>query len=423
MQQFQQEQPMPPFIQLNMPSWIPLLPGQHLPGASLPALYQPVPPPAGTTGITGGGPGYGATLRSQQQSPSYCYHVGYPYPGFPGPWAPSSWLSLPQHLLPPHSSAFPGHCPYFSPIQPPIPGSSSASTTSNQGSTMRPTTKLSLIHQQLWEAQSLENVHLRKSVGELQSELADCKGRLTKLEEDVLSLKPVVKEGTTTATGVSSGAKTSKRGRPEKLVTPDGRVPSTDTSCPRIWNRKSGLLETLCQTKKLHYEKVILKKVENEPSVRYTNDGKVNIPFINSSGSLEIPCSSGLCDTISDHHSAVLISKASIKPELKNYDTGGSASFTNSSQNVYRTGESNSSGNFVEMTSNANLLWTSTTSPEECGRDLLDFTAQISHNNMNILEQESKAVVGWNFGNKEDGSVVQTVEAELVDDENTRTGE
>jgi hypothetical protein len=89
--------------------------------------------------------------------------------------------------------------------------------------------------------QSLENVQLWNVVGELQSELADCKCRLTKLESDVLAREPIMKLTTACGRGDSLRGQTSKRGRPKKLVTSNYAICSDPSrSLARGWKPAAG---------------------------------------------------------------------------------------------------------------------------------------------------------------------------------------
>lgn len=71
------------------------------------------------------------------------------------------------------------------------------------------------------DMQSTENVQLWAVVGQLQTELADCKSRLMKLESKVLSLRPKVEEPNCYGTG-----KSSKSGRPKKQISSVDASPS-----------------------------------------------------------------------------------------------------------------------------------------------------------------------------------------------------
>ncbi|KAK7252742.1 hypothetical protein RIF29_36918 [Crotalaria pallida] len=155
---------------------------------STPPFWPPPQLPGGGNQAHGGAnfpPVFQTWQAHQTPIPNVAYHVGYPFPGFPGPCNPSSMLGQMQQLQHSHNAYIAG-APGFSSASPTMP---SCSTSGEPSSPTKPTTKLSRKHQQLWDAQSVENVQLRSMVDKLQAEVSDYKDRLMKLEEEVSSLK------------------------------------------------------------------------------------------------------------------------------------------------------------------------------------------------------------------------------------------
>ncbi|XP_057762258.1 uncharacterized protein LOC130982311 [Arachis stenosperma] len=179
------------FAQLTTPPpptyWQPQWPSGVAPfmGSNFPPIYQPFPP-NGTTDPSCQGVGTSSTTRPLV--PDMHYPIPYPYPGFPGPCDPSSWLSQMQQLQHLYAYNFPGAHGYSS-AAPTAPGFSASGEQSSHKGIIRPPANLSQKHQQLWEAQSAENVQLWSIIDKLQAEVSDYKVRLTRLEEEVSSLK------------------------------------------------------------------------------------------------------------------------------------------------------------------------------------------------------------------------------------------
>ncbi|OMO56370.1 hypothetical protein CCACVL1_26591 [Corchorus capsularis] len=245
-----QSQPTLHLAQSNTPFWL-----QQRPSFPFPATFQPFTSITTVDGswqpsaILGG-----TTSRSQQQVP-ICYHYG-PYPGFPGPWDPSSCWGHGQQSQPSFNCTFPGAYGYFSSAPPPTPNCSVTFGESSQRGIIRPTVKLSQKHQQLWEAQSIENVQLWSVIGQLQSEVADYKSRLTKLEAQVSSLKLSPDDPNTRVDRT-------KRGRPKRSVVSVDVSASPDESHPRAKARKRAATKAQPEARVLVFDNVALSNLED----------------------------------------------------------------------------------------------------------------------------------------------------------------
>ncbi|XP_038883396.1 uncharacterized protein LOC120074371 [Benincasa hispida] len=193
--------------------------------------------------------GAGASPRCQPQAPNFYYPVGYPtYSGFPGPRDASIWWGQTQPLLFPGLSNYPrASCGFASSQSWPMPIPSCVTSSSGQPllrGVIKPPEKLSQKHQRLWEAQSAENVQLWSLIGELQGELADYKGRLSKLEVEISSLRsaatdePAVEVGND---GITVRGQPAKRGRSKRAIAPVGSQPPLQ---PRTRGRKPAFART-----------------------------------------------------------------------------------------------------------------------------------------------------------------------------------
>ncbi|MBA0618360.1 hypothetical protein Godav_027721 [Gossypium davidsonii] len=253
----QQGQPTVHLSPSTSPFWLPQRPSYHFPAVSVPATFQPFTASWQPSPLIGG-----TSPRSQHQVPNIGYHFS-PYPSFPGPWDPSSWWTHGQQVHPSFNCTFPGaYNGSFSSEPPPMPTCSATFGESSQRGIIRPMAKLSQKHQQLWEAQSFENVMLWRVIGQLQSELADYKSQILKLEGQIASLKPPADEPSAQAvqTGLSGGA--SKRGRPKRAVASVDVSASPDESHPQARGQKPAASKVQPESRVLFFEKVILNKVE-----------------------------------------------------------------------------------------------------------------------------------------------------------------
>ncbi|CAL0314359.1 unnamed protein product [Lupinus luteus] len=218
----------------------------------------------------------------QTPFPNMAYHVGYQLPGFPCPCNSSSWLGHMQQFDHSYCAYNSSGAPGFSSATT-MPSCSTSGKQSYEGGTIKQTAKLSQKHQQLWEAQSVENFQLRSMVDKLQAEVSDYKDHLVKLEEEVASLKQDYKGCLVKLEEVSSlkqKVETPKaaevigtipvgtgqppkrgRGRPKRSL---ASLEASHEPNPRAPGRKPALNPFQLESNSPIFEKVILKKVENK---------------------------------------------------------------------------------------------------------------------------------------------------------------
>ncbi|GFY81085.1 hypothetical protein Acr_01g0008940 [Actinidia rufa] len=367
--QHQHQQPSPdthqvqhghPPAHLAQPA-MPFLPPQRssyqLSGVNGYASFQPFGP-IGTTDtwqghyMTGGA----TSPRNQTQIPSFCYHANYPYPGIPGSWDQASWWSQAQPSIPPFIYNFPGPCGFISSLPPPMPGCSAAASQFFLRGVIQPSEKLSQKHQKLWEAQSAENVQLWALVGQLQTELANCKSRLLKLESEVFSQKPIVEQPTAPGIGISLAGQSSKRGRPKKPISPADGLPTPNESRPRARGRKPAMSIVQSGTKETSFRKKSLKKVvqkENpcHSTVQHPNSG--NIVNISGNGYRE----SEISETNPLFHNQ-------IHQGAQGNKNGDSKTFFDVVTDLEGVEPTSASANIVGRINNENIRWNSNTQSE-----------------------------------------------------------
>eukprot|EP00261_Vitis_vinifera_P017693 XP_010647477.1 PREDICTED: uncharacterized protein LOC104878599 [Vitis vinifera] len=415
-------QPPPHLAQSTTPFWLPQRPGYHFSSTNTPASYQPLTP-LGTADanwqvstLNGGG----TSSNNQQQMPGFCYHIGYPYPGFPGPWDPSSWWCQTQQLQPACTYAYPGACSYFSSQPPPLPGCSATVEQHFQRGTIQLPAKLSQKHQQLWESQSAQNVQLWTVIGQLQSELADYKSRLLKLEAEASSAKVTGEEPTSQTIGTALAGQTSKRGRPKKPIPAVDALPSLDESHPRTRGRKPAVLKVQSETRTLNFEKECLNKVEDKGKANHSSattqqedDGKMTCAFINSSGDIEIDRSNPMMPPFhSQVHqdipgvqvSSIGLNTSSDMKTSSDKPEDPKTAFSILYSHVRQIKTEGASGTYIEAATNSNLGWPSNISFEDCGRNVLNMSSQGFYDNGGVIRQVSKVIPGWSFGHEEDAS-------------------
>ncbi|OMP01733.1 hypothetical protein COLO4_11651 [Corchorus olitorius] len=393
----QQGQPTLHLAQSNTPFWLQHRPSFPFPAVNAPAAatFQPFTsittvdgswqPPA----IIGG-----TTSRNQQQVP-ICYHYG-PYPGFPGHWDPSSCWGHGQQSQPSFNCTFPGAYGYFSSPPPLMPNCSATFAESSQRGIIRPTVKLSQKHQQLWEAQSIENVQLWSVINQLQSEVADYKSRLTKLEAEVSSLKLSPDDPNTRVirTGLSGSA--TKRGRPKRSVASVDVSASPDESHPRAKSRKRAATKAQpAEARVLVFDNVALSNLEDRQKAVQSNssnqkDNGEKIPFVitNSSSFLEM---SALNNQIHQEGQIVGIGTNSSLEMKSNGDKGHESKTTAPSVLSLQHKETNKGGSVTNMGGTTN------------GETLTWPMSQSFYSNgcLNLIRQAGKFTPGWRFGNED----------------------
>ncbi|XP_052195383.1 uncharacterized protein LOC127803299 [Diospyros lotus] len=399
-----------------------------------PHLAQPVVPfllaqrpgyhsvaPVGTTEISWQGPttaGGGISSGNQPQIPSFCYHVNYPYPGFPGPWDPTSWWAHAQ--LPACTYAIPGGCGYISSLPSLMPGCSAPSSQLSQRGIIQPPEKLSQKHQRLWEAQSAENIQLWAVVGRLQSELADYKSRLMKLESEVfLSVKPTVAESKALGTGTHLAGRSSKRGRPKKPIASADAVCSPDDSRPRARGRKPAVRNVALEIKEINLRKEsIIKHKENQchSSIQHQNDINIENNLTNCCCGMEISGTIPTFDSRIHQHVPGLNPCSSSIFNNKIGDPGPEFSIL-----PHRVKGVERKGALLDVPGtmgSESFVWTSNISSENCRRDPVNVGTRDCYNEVNVVGEGRNFMVGWNFRNEEGASAAtQNAAAESPKDE------
>ncbi|CAJ1929115.1 unnamed protein product [Sphenostylis stenocarpa] len=258
------------FAQSPSPFWQPHPPAAltgPLLGANVPTIYQPFT----DTGFPGA-----PSSTTQTLPPNMCYH--YPFPGFPCSWDPSSYMAQLYQMQHPYVHSFPS-APNFSSATPNVPDCLASGENSSHRGNIRPPAKLSQKHQQLWEAQTAENVQLWSVINKLRAEVSDYKDQLNKVEEEVSSFKQKAEEPTKQVIGTIPAGATQplrKRGRPKRpMASADALYEShlhVGGKKPEIYNSLSRNKSPFEKVKSPIFEKVILKKVENtEITTRPTN--------------------------------------------------------------------------------------------------------------------------------------------------------
>ncbi|CAL5372652.1 unnamed protein product [Camellia sinensis] len=356
----QPNQPPPHLTQPAMPFWLAQQPGYQLSGANAPFA------PVGRTDISWQGPATGGGISNQAQIPSFCYHVNYPYPGFPGPWDPTSWWGQAQQSLHHCAYSFPGACGYLSSRSPLMPGCSADSTQFFQRGTIQPPPKLSQKHQLLWEAQSAENVQLWAVVGQLQSELADYKSRLIKLE--------------------------SEKGRPKKQISSVDALPRPRGQKPAQCNVEAD------EAKQRGFRKKSLKKIEQkENPVQQPNGGNNANVLTKWCSGIEISGPNPLFPN-QIHNDIPSVGLCSSELKAIDNENGDSKTvfsmFSHQVKGVEPKGASENNENFGS---------TSNIPSGQYGRDLINISTQGYFNaDANVTgEGMRNVVVGWSFGNEE----------------------
>ncbi|KAJ1414584.1 hypothetical protein SESBI_18834 [Sesbania bispinosa] len=403
------------FAQSTLPFWQPQPPstGGPLLGANVPAIFQSFCDTGWHANPVVPG---GTSLTTQSLVPNMCYHVGYTFPSFPGPGDSSSFLAQMHQLQHPYVHNFPGALG-FSSATPWMPGCLASGEHAFQRGIIRPPAKLSQKHQQLWEAQSMENVQLWSLVNKLQAEVSDYKGRLMKLEEEVSSLKHKVEKPTNEVIGnipVGTG-QPSKRGRPKRS---SASVNALHESQPQTRTRKSSLInKAQFEIKSPIFEKVILRKVENKEianhsattMVQQANSEKMSNVVTEVRGNIQVSQSNSLMSAYQGQvHQGIqmcgsgpdLSSTLGVKvnkdlkitySELSQLDK-----VLNNSMDV--------SAKFIGNSGNGNLGWNCGIHSQDSTKDVLDVARQSLFHNGSVVQQVGNVTPGWNFGKEEGAS-------------------
>ncbi|KAK0605727.1 hypothetical protein LWI29_030089 [Acer saccharum] len=435
-------------VQQGMPFWLPPRPGYQSTAVNVPANFQTFTPlgtinanwqqsPAVIGGVT--------SSSNQPQVSNLCYPVGYPHPGFPGPWDSSSWYAQSQQLQPSSMYTLPGGNGYFSPVPPTLPGCSASVGQSCQRGIIRPMVKLSQKHQQLWEAQSAENVQLWTVIGQLQTELAEYKSRQMKLEAELLSLKPAEEEPIAQVIETTLSGKASKRRRPRKSAASVDVLFTPDESNTRARGRKPAA--TLCkvqpsQARTLIFEKVVLNKVEKKEKARHSpattqqeNDEKIPNIITDSNSNMEVSGSNlmmpGFDNQVHRENTRIPVSGIELNTSLKAKSTDddkidSKVAISNLSQYSKGKNSKRSSVTRTGTSVNGNFGWSSNDIPGNGGRNFLNMSYQDFYDNGSVISQGGgKHIPGWSFV-KEDSALEplnDAVVASAKDDDEREMGD
>ena len=269
--------------------------------------------------------------------------------------------------------------------------------------------------------QSAENVQLWNVINLLQSEIADYKNRLMKLEAEVSSLKPTVEveEANAQVIAFGSAGKPSKRGRSKRPSV--NALTSPSESHPRARGRKHPPAQAQSESKTLIFEKVILNKVEDKQKASHSTatmereniEEISNIVTPHSSGNMEI---NGNNLTMPAFHNQVhqqftgvqiggfgLNSSSelnSIDEKVKKLKSG----YSILSQQAKGMNNKGASTIYMGAAGNGSLGWHSNITSEDYGRNLINMASQGFYNDGNIVRQEGKIIPGWGYVNEEDAS-------------------
>ncbi|RWR77909.1 pollen-specific leucine-rich repeat extensin-like protein 2 isoform X1 [Cinnamomum micranthum f. kanehirae] len=341
----------------------------------------------------------GGASSGPEPMSTYCYQSGYSYPlGFPGVYG-------------------------FFGVPPPM-FDSSLSGQPHQRGIIPLATKLSQKHQQMWEAQSAENVHLRTALSRMEAEIAAHRSRLMWLEAEVSSLKAhrdSVMEGSVGAATVLS-VQTSKRGRPKRAIASSSTavLPFSDDLQPKARRRKTTLsCKVEPETKGLNSNKESLKQEEDgmKPtnqmlgigtiSIQAKDDIKISTCIDGSVSetdgsklklSTDIPSQSTLQNLA--HLSPVIqISgsrrNCSLESKASGKEENRKTAFSIPTQPAKET---NSKGTSALQTQ----MWNSNTLSNDCRRNMLDIRrSHAFYDDTNIVRHGAKVFSGWSFVNED----------------------
>ncbi|KAJ8765489.1 hypothetical protein K2173_014611 [Erythroxylum novogranatense] len=385
----------PPPLQTASHFWPPHHPGYYLPGMNAPAIYHPLTTMDAHWQIPAA-IGDGTSLKSYTQTPNFSYQVCYPYPGFPAlPWDPMSWGTHSQQSQPTLPCTLPGAYGNFSAQLSAMHGCSASSGQPSQRGAIRPSAKLSQKHHQLWETQSAENVQLWVAVSKLQSELADHKDHVKRLETKVSSLKEALEASKPHDTGISVPARASKRGRPRRSITSVDGLQSLATQ-PQTRGRKP------TQSKfehegRLIYEKVVLNKVGNKENNCITTQQEVGSNILATASNVTLP---SFHNQYKEEMASIQMSEVGLKTEdLNNGDT---AKLFQQANGI--NGMNALSSGCLGLRNNGNFRLSSCLISAEGEKDVLNVSSQSFYNNDSVPGNDGRITPDWSFANEDDAS-------------------
>lgn len=263
--------------------------------------------------------------------------------------------------------------------------------------------------------QSAENMQLWTVISQLQSELAEYKNRLIKLEAENSSRQPASEAPTAQVTGTAVSGQPSKRGRPRKSAVSVDILPNPDESYPRARGRKPAATckIQLSEARSHTFEKVRRNKVEGKEKACHSpattqkqNDEKISNVITNNYGNMEVNGSNMTRPAFNNQ----------VHEENKADDSKSAFSVLSEQAKA-------SSDTHIGNTSNGSFVWPSNITSESCGRSVYNMISQGFYDNGSIIRQKEKHVPGWTFVNqenpsdqREDGVVKDDNEEEMGDD-------
>lgn len=280
--------------------------------------------------------------------------------------------------------------------------------------------------------QSAENVQLWTIIGQLQSELADYKSRLNKLEAEISSRKPAVEERVVQVNGTPLTGQPAKRGRPRKSAVLVDVLPTPNESCPRARGRKPA---TTCkvqssEARTLTFEKVILNKVEDKEKACHSlaitqppeNDEKISNIITKNCGNLEVIGNDMMKSTLNNQ-----VHEENPRIQILDNADDSKTTFSIISEQDKSTNGEGSLVSHTGTTANGSFQnWSSDITPESCGRNVFNMISQGFYENGSVIRQGEKHIPGWSFVHEDNaseqledavvGSVEDDNDKEMVDD-------
>lgn len=249
----------------------------------------------------------------------------------------------------------------------------------------------------------------------MQSEIADYKSRLLRLEAEVSSFKPKVEEPSARAAGTALAGQPSKRGRPRRSVALADAGASPDESHPRARGRKPATSKVQSESKAHIFEKVVLNKVEDKEkachstaTIEQGNGKNVSTNAVHASGNVEINGSNLMMPAFNNQaHPQICGIGLAPSLEMKSIDDKATESKTANSilsEQATVMNTKSSSAAYMNATVNGNLGWPANITCEESGRNMLNIGSQGFYHNGSVIRQEGRLIPGWSFVNEEDAS-------------------
>lgn len=261
--------------------------------------------------------------------------------------------------------------------------------------------------------QSAENVQLWTVIGQLQSELANCKSSLMKLEAEVSSLTPPVEEMTAQVAGTALSGQASKRGRPRKSTAAVDVLATPDEHYPRARGRKPGALGKFqsSEPRTLVFEKVNLIKVDDRVKARHSpataqqeTDKKTSNIITTGSDNIEVNGSNLMMPAF---NSQILQENPGI--QLNAIKLNSSSKMENIRDKADDLGAGFS---VISQKPKGSFGWPSNNNPENCGRNAFNASSQGFYDNGGVIKQGGKHIPGWSFA--DESTALQQLEEGVV---------